>query len=88
MKKNVLAMCMLLSGLMVTSALAAEEKPAATAPQERAQYGIAGSKTNVSQRQIDIVTKRQEARKRRDEMLKKRKATILKARQEEPRENR
>lgn len=87
MKKGVLAMCVFLSGLMVTSVLAAEEKPAA-APQERAQYGIAGSKSNVSQRQIDIVTKRQEARKRRDEMLKKRTATILKARQEEPRVNR
>ena len=48
----------------------------ATAPADGVQAPAATGTSNVSQEQIDLIKKREDAKKRRDEMLKMRETTI------------
>jgi len=87
MKKILLTTAALLWGLMVTSAMAGggnNHKSTQTAPQLK----VASAESGVSQSQIDIVTQKEEARQRRDEMLLERAKTIKSAEKEDARKSR
>ena len=87
MKKILLTTAALLWGLMITSAMAEggnNHKSTQTAPQLK----VASAESGVSQSQIDIVTKKEEARQRRDEMLLKRTNTIEFAEKEDAKKSR
>ena len=81
-----LSATLLLSGLLLSPAMAADSSPSVAQPvqaegQVTQQVSVTKTKKTVSQAQLDLAAKQAEARQRRDEMLNLR-AAIIRATQQ------
>ncbi|MCP3177501.1 hypothetical protein MJO47_10350 [Desulfuromonas sp. KJ2020] len=75
-KRYLVTTAIFLSTLLAAPVLAAENQYGATQPPAQTETQTEGVTTNVPQAQLDLMKKREEAKKRRDELLKLRQQNI------------